>query len=142
MLLSERLDTAIEELAGEAIGDPLTVANLQLALGISLRELGYPEKALALFIKARKTYTALQGPEHPDTLSSMNDLGLAYLAAGKTDLALPLLQETFQKRKAKLGPDDANTRVSMNNLATAYGSADKPRPGRGTVTGVIPVPQG
>ena len=46
--LGERLDAATAQIEGEAIGDPLTVARMQLTLGSSQRELGYPEKALAV----------------------------------------------------------------------------------------------
>ena len=65
------------------------------------------------------------GPDHPDTLTSMNNLALAYQAAGKLDLALPLFEETLKLRKAKLGPDHPDTLRSMNNLASAYQAAGK-----------------
>jgi len=43
-------------------------------------------------------------PNIPDTLQSMNNLALAYQAAGKLDLALPLFEETLKLRKAMVGP--------------------------------------
>ena len=57
------------------------------------------------------------GPDHPDTLTSMNNLATGYQAAGKLDLALPLFEQTLKLRKAKLGPDHPDTLTSMNNLA-------------------------
>ena len=66
--MGERLDQATAQIEGEAIGDPLTVARMQLTLGESQLGLGYPEKAIALFTKARATFTAQLGPDHPDTL--------------------------------------------------------------------------
>src|SRR5262249_46005332 len=45
-LLGDRLDRAAKELQGDAVGDPLTVAKLQMRLGESQRGLGYPEKAI------------------------------------------------------------------------------------------------
>ena len=50
----------------------------------------------------------------------MNNLAVAYQAAGKLDLALPLLEETLKLQKAKLGPDHPDTLTSLNNLAVAY----------------------
>jgi eukaryotic-like serine/threonine-protein kinase len=120
-LLGERLDQAAAQLEGEAIGDPLAVARMQMILGNSQVGLGYPEKAIPLFAKARATFTDQLGPDDPETLTSMNDLAWGYLAAGKFDLALPLCQETLELRKAKLGPDDPDTLQTMNNLAVGYG---------------------
>ena len=90
VLLGERLDRATRELAGEAVGDPLAVAKLQMTLGDSQSGLGYPEKAIVLLTKARATFTDQLGPEHLDTLASMNNLAEAYRSAGKLDLALRL----------------------------------------------------
>jgi tetratricopeptide (TPR) repeat protein len=53
----------------------------------------------------------------------MNNLALAYQAAGQLDKALPLLEQTLAKQKEKLGPDHPNTLNSINNLAAAYQAA-------------------
>ena len=57
------------------------------------------------------------GSDHPNTLSSMNNLAKGYQAAGKLDKALPLYEETLALRKTKLGPDHPDTITSMSNLA-------------------------
>jgi serine/threonine protein kinase/tetratricopeptide (TPR) repeat protein len=120
-LLGERLDQATAQLEGEAIGDPLAVARMQITLGESQLGLGFPEKAIILFIKSRTAFTTQLGDDSPETLMSMHDLAWAYLAASKFDLALPLYQETLERRKAKLGPDHPDTLQTMNNLALGYG---------------------
>jgi serine/threonine protein kinase len=124
--LKGNLKKAVQELDGSAIGDPLTVAQMQNTLGVSLLGLGDPAQAVILFEKARATLATRLGPDHPDTLSSMNDLALGYQEAGKLDLALPLHEEILKLRKAKLGPDHPDTLTSMNNLATSYLDARKP----------------
>ena len=48
-----------------------------MTLGDSQSGLGYPEKAIVLFTKARATFTDQLGPEHLDTLASMNNLAEA-----------------------------------------------------------------
>jgi tetratricopeptide (TPR) repeat protein len=65
------------------------------------------------------------GPDHPVTLTSMHNLAVGYMAAGKLDLALPLLEETVKVTKAKLGTDHLNTLTSMNSLALGYQAAGK-----------------
>ena len=123
--LGERLDQATAQIEGEAIGDPLTVARMQNTLGQSQLGLGYPEKAIALLTKARATFTAHLGPDHPETLNSMNTLAIGYQDTGKLDRALPLLEETLALRKLKLGPDHLDTLTSMNDLAEVYQDAGK-----------------
>jgi tetratricopeptide (TPR) repeat protein len=125
-VLGERLDRATAAIEGEAIGDALAVARMQMALGSSQRGLGYPDKAIRLFTRARATLTARLGPDHPDTLRSMDNLATSYQAAGRLGDALPLFEETLTLRKAKLGPDHPDTLRSMNNLALGYYDAGKP----------------
>ncbi len=57
------------------------------------------------------------GPDHPDTLGSMNNLANAYRDAGRLSEALALYEETLKLRKTKLGPDHPATLQSMNGLA-------------------------
>ena len=63
------------------------------------------------------------GPDHPNTLSSRNNLAGAYESAGQLDQAIPLYQATLTDRERVLGPDHPNTLTSRNNLAGAYESA-------------------
>jgi hypothetical protein len=51
------------------------------------------------------------GPDHPDTLRSMNNLG--YTALGRLTDELKLCEETLTLMKAKLGPDHPDTLISM-----------------------------
>jgi tetratricopeptide (TPR) repeat protein/tRNA A-37 threonylcarbamoyl transferase component Bud32 len=119
-VLAERLVKAAGQLEGEAVGDPLVVAGLQERLGLSLLNLGHPERAIPLFQKAADTRRSKLGADHPDTLDSSHNLAESYLAAGKLDLALPLLIETVRLRKARLGADSADTLESTNDLALCY----------------------
>jgi serine/threonine protein kinase len=123
--LAEQLDQAAALLEGEAVGDPLKVARLQLDLGVSLLTLGFPTRAAELTGKATRTLEARLGPDHDDTLRGLTGLALAHQAAGLADQAVSLFEATLQKRKAKLGPDHADTLTNMNNLASAYQAAGK-----------------
>jgi serine/threonine protein kinase/tetratricopeptide (TPR) repeat protein len=125
VLLGEHLDQATAQLEGEVIGDTLAVARMQMHLGQSQFGLGYAQKAILLFIKARTTFTAQLGADHRDTLTSMDSLAWAYQTAGELALALPLYEETLKLRKAKLGPVHPHTLVSMNSLASGYQAVGK-----------------
>jgi serine/threonine protein kinase/lipopolysaccharide biosynthesis regulator YciM len=122
-VLRQNLSKAVEDLEGSAIGEPLEVAAMQNTLGVSLLGLGEAGLAVEVFGKALDTRKALLGPDHPSTLSSMNNLAVAYQEGGQLARALPLLEETLKKRKATLGPDHLDTLSTMNNLAEAYSEA-------------------
>jgi serine/threonine protein kinase len=118
--LRDNLNKAVKDLEGSAIGEPREVAAMQNRLGRSLYGLGEASLAVEVLKKALVTRKAKLGPDHPDTLISMNNLALAHQASGQLAEAVPLLEETLEKRKAKLGPDHPDTLTSMNNLASAY----------------------
>jgi hypothetical protein len=65
------------------------------------------------------------GPDHPDTLRSRNNLGIAYVQAGRAVEAVPLHEQTMAARERLLGPDHPDTLASRNNLALAYRKADR-----------------
>lgn len=122
-ILVEKLDQAVAQLEGDAIGDPLVVAELQTRFGFSLMGLGEFGKAIVLQEKALATYRSQLGRDDPKTLRSMNNLAGAYQNAGKLALALPLMEETLKGCQARFGPDNPETLSSMNNLASAYKDA-------------------
>lgn len=64
-------------------------------------------------------------PDHPDTLTSRNNLARAYQAAGRTAEAIPLLERTLADRERVLGPDHPHTLTSRNNLPIAYRAAGR-----------------
>ena len=65
------------------------------------------------------------GPDHPDTLTSRNNLAVAYRAAGRTAEAIKLHEATLKLQESKLGPDHPDTLTSRNNLAEAYRAAGR-----------------
>ena len=81
--------------------------------------------ALPLREEALKLNRAKLGPEHRDTLMSLNNLAEAYRNAGEFDLALSLHEETQKHFKSKFGPEHPDTLMSLNNLACAYQDAGK-----------------
>jgi tetratricopeptide (TPR) repeat protein len=59
-------------------------------------------------------------PEHPDTLSTVNNLGLLYWQQGEYDQAEPLLKRALEARERVLGPEHPDTLGTVNNLALLY----------------------
>lgn len=123
--LKKNLENAVNQLEGSAIGDQLTVAEMQNTLGYSLLGLGEYAKAILLFQKSYATRIQQFGADHSATLVSMINLATGYMHAGKLDLALPLLEEALKLAKAKLGTHHTHTLTTMNNLAMGYMQAGK-----------------
>ena len=65
------------------------------------------------------------GPEHPDTLYSMNNLAIVYYYQGKYAQAEALDSQTLEIRRRVLGPEHPDTLNSMNILATVYDDEGK-----------------
>jgi tetratricopeptide (TPR) repeat protein len=94
-------------------------------LAVAYRAAGRLDEALPLHEQTLELKKAKLGPDHPDTLISMNGLAETYRAAGQLDRAVRLHKETLERRRVKLGPDNPDTLISMNNLALAYGAAGR-----------------
>ena len=130
-VLVENLDSAVEQLQDESIGDPSVVAGMRYRIAKSLSNLGQTEKAIPLFEQALKAFREHLGAEHLDTLKCLDSLSSALMGAGQTDKALPLAEETLELFKQHQGPKHLDTINAMNNLAMAYffdGQLDKATP--------------
>jgi tetratricopeptide (TPR) repeat protein len=65
------------------------------------------------------------GAEHPDTLTSMNNLALTYRNQGRWKEAEELNVQVMEMRKRVLGTEHPDTLTSMNNLASTYQNLGK-----------------
>jgi serine/threonine protein kinase/tetratricopeptide (TPR) repeat protein len=113
-------EAALPFVAESFTDQPLIEARLRQTLGSSFWYLGDAKTAAEQYEAARALFAQHRGPDHPDTLRSMNNLANSYYALGRHADALKLREETLALRKAKLGPDHPDTLMSMNNLANSY----------------------
>ena len=60
------------------------------------------------------------GKEHPDTLTSVNNLADLYQAQGRYGEAEPLYKRALEARERVLGKEHPDTLASVNNLAALY----------------------
>jgi serine/threonine protein kinase/tetratricopeptide (TPR) repeat protein len=111
---------AAERIEGKFADRPLVEAELRNTLGFTLLQMGRADRAVRQCERARELYTQLLGPDHPDTLRSINGLASSYRHLGQLTDALKLYEETLMLQKQKLGPVHPDTLGSMNNLADSY----------------------
>ena len=88
---------------------PLVEARLRYALGISFNYLAEYELARDQLERARALFTKHAGPDHPDTLTSMNSLSNSYAGLNRPADALKLREETLAIRKRVLPQDHPDT---------------------------------
>src|SRR5262249_44020865 len=60
-------------------------------------------EAIERFEQVRDAQVKVLGPDHPDTLTTLNDLAVAYWLAGKPTEAIPLLERARDGRVKLLG---------------------------------------
>ena len=72
-----------------------------------------------------RDYEEILGPDHPDTLTTRNNLAYAYQAAGRLPEAIDLYETTRTEIERNLGPDHPHTLTARNNLAHAYQAAGR-----------------
>jgi tetratricopeptide (TPR) repeat protein len=107
--------------------DPATLQTMhaQLALGIFLEfdRPSNPEGRAALQQMAAEVLERRErvlGPEHPDTLTSLEILGTLMGTFGRVDEVEPILRRCLEARNRVLGPEHRDTLDSMAHLALLY----------------------
>jgi hypothetical protein len=82
-----------------------------------MRALGDAAGALPLYRRALESCERVLGPEHPDTLGSLNNLAGCLWALGDAAGALPLYRRALESSERVLGPEHPTTATFRNNLA-------------------------
>jgi hypothetical protein len=103
---------------------PADLLNLRLRLIYLLNALG---DSTGLVILAAEPLVAdserVLGADHPDSLTSRNNLATAFQDAGRTGEAITLYERTLDDFERLLGADHPDTLGSRNNLAMAFQDA-------------------
>jgi serine/threonine protein kinase len=76
--LRQAIEAAMPHIGGRFSNQPLIEARQRQTLGLSVLYLGEARTATEQFDKARALYAKYRGPDHPDTLMSMNHLAYSY----------------------------------------------------------------
>jgi eukaryotic-like serine/threonine-protein kinase len=120
VILQDALESAESSIATDFANEPIVESAIRDTLGTTHLYLGDSARAIAQHARAMALRSGFLGPEHPDTLRSMNNLAVAYRQAGRVVEAVPLHERDFKISAARLGPDHPDTLTSMSNVGTAY----------------------
>src|SRR5699024_6337242 len=85
------------------------------------------EEAILFGRKTLESLKSILGPDHPDTLTTRNNMALVLDKQGKYEEAFQIYQEVYeiQKRKNVLGPDHPDTLTTRNNMALVLSNQGK-----------------
>ncbi|MGG7569754.1 tetratricopeptide repeat protein [Streptomyces sirii] len=100
----------------------IETANAYHAAAQYLRRQGREAHAIPVLTAALAQCEEVLGDTHPSTLSSRNNLAIAYESVGDLGRAVPLYEATLAQREQVLGDTHPSTLTSRNNLAIAYRS--------------------
>ena len=123
--LRAAIDAAERGIAQSFATQPAVEASIRDTLGESYYYQGQIALAIRQYERALDLRRQALGPDHAETIASMNNLALAYLETGRLAGALKLLEEALKRCKAKLAFDDPLAPVTMGNLAHAYADAGR-----------------
>jgi tetratricopeptide (TPR) repeat protein len=84
-----------------------------------------PKRISADANRCRHECSPALGRDHPQTLTSRNNLAGAYVSAGRLGAAIPLYEQTLADSVRVPGQDHPDTLGSRNNLAYVYESAGR-----------------
>lgn len=90
-----------------------------------LSAVGDGARAVELAEGIRAECETLLGPEHPDSLAALDNLVIAYVAAGRAEEGIPLAEKVLDTRARVLGQEHPDTLASGYSVAYANEYADR-----------------
>ncbi len=99
--------------------DTTTTDRILNQTALYLHEQGQIARAITHNARSVQASTRLQGDDHPNTLTTRNNLAYAYQAAGDLDRAICLYERTLADCVRALGDDHPLTHTVSRNLAAA-----------------------
>jgi eukaryotic-like serine/threonine-protein kinase len=113
----EILDKASSQIESGLAKDPETQAQMMHVMGGVYLNLGLYPRGESLMSRAVDIRRRLLGPEHPDTLQSMSELGKILGVESRWSEEEKLDREVLEIRRRLLGPQNPATSEAMLNLA-------------------------
>jgi tetratricopeptide (TPR) repeat protein len=114
------LDRAAAGIPGKFDRQPAVEASIRHTIGKAYFDLGVYPEAQRQWERAVDLRRGALGPDHPDTLTSLNDLADSYRVQSAFAQAEPLFIKVLETRRRVLGEQNPATLSSMNELANLY----------------------
>ncbi|MFN0076057.1 MAG: tetratricopeptide repeat protein [Prosthecobacter sp.] len=119
------LNDAVAHL-GELAEHPVAAAEVQEEIGLTYMALAETADAQTQFEGALEKRRLALGPEHPDTLRAMTEVGTAQHVEGQHAEAEKRLRSSLDAQRRVLGPEHPDTLVTVRVLAVVCEAENKP----------------
>jgi tetratricopeptide (TPR) repeat protein/predicted Ser/Thr protein kinase len=113
------LDRAAARIPGKFDFQPVVEASIRRTIGLAYFDMNLLSEAQPQLERAADIRKRVLGAQHPDTLTSLDELGGLYNLQGKYPEAEKLLAEVLAARRRVLGEQDRGTLATMSNFALA-----------------------
>ncbi|NOG55478.1 MAG: serine/threonine protein kinase [Planctomycetes bacterium] len=110
------LGRAVREIEHLYADQPVVLAALEQTIASTYVQIGRYESALPLQEAALRVRRTELGNDHPDTLSSINEMGYLLESMGRFDESLIYYEEGLERCRRVLGESHPDTFVALNNL--------------------------
>jgi tetratricopeptide (TPR) repeat protein len=131
LTVEEILGRAAAGLPGSFGDQPVVEAEIRWTVGDAYLALGLYAEARTHLERAHELRRRVLGPEAPETLIAVKDLGRTALYQGRYDEAEPLLRKALDGLRRLRGPEDREILRTMNDLGVLYyfrGEYDRAEP--------------
>ena len=119
-LLRGILDQTAENVGKKLTNQPAVEAELRNLIGTLYRQIGSPLQAQAMHQAALAIYQKQFGPESTEAATSLNDLGLDFIAEDNHPKAEEVDEQALAIRQRLLGRNNKETATSLNDLSSLY----------------------
>ena len=116
----EILDKASKEIDTGLASDPEVQARLMYTMAQTYENLGLESQAVPLNQRSYEIRRRILGPRDPDTLISLNAIGIDAYYQGHYEDAEKIFREVLQLRREVSGNEDRDTLGAIGNLSAAY----------------------
>jgi non-specific serine/threonine protein kinase/serine/threonine-protein kinase len=113
----EILDQGADQIETKLTNQPVVQAQLLMTIGTVYESLGLYPQTQKLLEKSLELRRRALGPQHPDTLRTMNELGHILRLEGRLTESEKLLRETLESERRVLGPENPDTLLCMIELS-------------------------
>lgn len=114
------LDRAAARIPGKFDKQPLVEASIRQTIADTYRDLGLYPQAQSQLQQAIALRSRIQGEQHRDTLTAMNDLAEIFTFEGKYPEARSLDTKVLTLQRRALGDNNPATLATRNNLGNVY----------------------
>jgi tetratricopeptide (TPR) repeat protein len=120
LTVKKALDRAAAKIGDRFMEKPLVEAAIRTAIAEAYQSLGEQQAAVHHVGRAFELYQSQLGPEHPNTIASMQRLAGACSWVARHEEAIVLRKKVLENRKSQLSPDHPETLAALGDLAEAY----------------------